>query len=152
MKNSISRRQMLAQTSTGFGLMALTGLMADRSFAVDNGTDELSQTHHPAKAKHVIFCFMSGGVSQVDSFDPKPELKKLAGKPMPTPIERTQFNQNGTVMPSPFEFSRHGESGLPVSSIFPQLGKLPTKSLRNLVAPIWLSLPPGWTGETSLIC
>ncbi len=124
MKNSISRRQMLAQTSTGFGLMALTGLMADPSFAVDNGMDELSQTHHPAKAKHVIFCFMSGGVSQVDSFDPKPELKKLAGKPMPTPIERTQFNQNGTVMPTPFEFSRHGESGLPVSSIFPHLGKV----------------------------
>ena len=118
----MNRRQMLAQSSTGFGLLALSGLMADRSYAGSCRPDELPQTHHAPKAKHVIFCYMSGGVSQVDSFDPKPELKKLAGKPMPTPIERTQFNQNGTVMPSPFEFQRSGESGLPVSSIFPHLG------------------------------
>ncbi|MCH2181129.1 MAG: DUF1501 domain-containing protein [Mariniblastus sp.] len=124
MNHRINRRQMLAQTSTGFGLMALSSLMAEPTLAAGGRQDEGPLTHHPAKAKHVIFCFMSGGVSQVDSFDPKPELKKLAGKPMPTPIERTQFNQNGTVMPSPFEFNRYGESGLPVSSIFPHLGEV----------------------------
>lgn len=124
MINQISRRKMLAQTSTGFGLMALSGLLAKPALAVGGREDQRPSTHHPPKAKHVIFCFMSGGVSQVDSFDPKPALKEWAGKPMPTPIERTQFNQNGTVMPSPFEFKRCGESGLPVSSIFPWLGEV----------------------------
>ena len=124
MKKPMNRRQMLAQSSTGFGLMALSSLMADRAYAEPQPKDDLPQTHHAPKAKHVIFCYMSGGVSQVDSFDPKPELKKLAGKPMPTQIERTQFNQNGTVMPSPFTFKQYGESGLPVSSIFPHLGSV----------------------------
>ena len=52
------------------------------------------------RAKSVIFCYMSGGFSHVDSFDPKPELVKRAGQPMPLPVQRTQFNQNGTIQPS----------------------------------------------------
>ena len=63
---------------------------------------------------------MSGGVSHVDTFDPKPKLQEFAGKPMPVKVERTQFNNNGNVFPSPFEFKRHGQSGIPVSSIFPR--------------------------------
>jgi hypothetical protein len=67
---------------------------------------------------------MSGGVSHVDSFDPKPKLQEMAGKPMPVKVERTQFNNNGNIFPSPFEFQKHGESGIPVSSIFPRTAKM----------------------------
>ncbi len=119
----INRRQMLQQSSTGFGLAALAGLLADPNFA--GLADDVSPAlHHPPKAKHVIFCYMSGGVSHVDSFDPKPKLSALAGQPMPVAIERTQFNQNGNIMPSPFSFKQYGESGIPISSLFPKLGEV----------------------------
>ncbi|MDB4789928.1 DUF1501 domain-containing protein, partial [bacterium] len=114
----LTRREMLAQCSTGFGMLALQGLMANSSFA---GTARRS--HFKPRAKHVILCYMSGGVSQVDSFDPKPKLRELHGKPMPVKIERTQFNNNGNVMASPFEFKRYGQSGTPVSSMFPHVAE-----------------------------
>jgi hypothetical protein len=66
---------------------------------------------------------MSGGVSQVDSFDDKPLLKKLAGKPMPVKVERTMFNDNGNIMPTPFTFAQHGKSGMMISSMFPSLAR-----------------------------
>ena len=109
---------MLAQCSTGFGMLVLQGLMANSSFA---GTARRS--HFKPRAKHVILCYMSGGVSQVDSFDPKPKLRELHGKPMPVKVERTQFNNNGNVMASPFEFKRYGQSGIPVSSMFPHIAE-----------------------------
>ena len=84
----------------------------------------LARTPPLKKAKSVIFCYMSGGVSQVDSFDPKPALEKLAGKPIPVKVERTQFNNNGNVFPSPFEFKQYGQSGIPVSSMFPKIGEM----------------------------
>ena len=114
----LSRREMLTQCSTGFGMLALQGLMANSAFA---GTAR--QSHFKPRAKHVILCYMSGGVSQVDSFDPKPKLRELHGKPMPVKIERTQFNNNGNVMASPFEFKRYGQSGTPVSSMFPYVAE-----------------------------
>ena len=114
----LSRREMLAQCSTGFGLMALQGLMASPEFA---GTTK--NPHFKPRAKHVILCYMSGGASQVDTFDPKPKLKELHGKPMPVKILRTQFNNNGNVMASPFEFKTYGQSGLPVSSLFPHVAE-----------------------------
>ena len=67
---------------------------------------------------------MSGGVSHIDTFDPKPTLKKFAGQPMPVRVERTQFNNNGNVFPSPFKFKRYGQSGIPVSSIFPRTAEM----------------------------
>ena len=109
---------MLAQCSTGFGMLALQGLMANSAFA---GTARRS--HFKPRAKHVILCYMSGGVSQVDSFDPKPKLRELHGKPMPVKILRTQFNNNGNVMASPFKFKRYGQSGTPVSSMFPHVAE-----------------------------
>ncbi len=111
----MTRRQMLACCSTGFGAVALSGLMRPAMAAT-------RAPHFQPKAKHVIFCFMSGGVSQVDSFDPKPRLERDHGKPMPVKVERTQFNQNGNIFASPFEFKRYGESGIPVSSLFPHIG------------------------------
>ena len=73
----LNRREMLTRCSTGFGMLALQGLMSNRAFADAVGGRKLK-----AKAKHVILCYMSGGVSQVDSFDPKPKLRELHGKPM----------------------------------------------------------------------
>ena len=113
----MSRRQMLAQVSTGFGAIALNGLLGS---ALLPGA---ARGAPRARAKHVIFLYMSGGVSQVDSFDPKPLLDREHGKPMPTKIERTQFNNNGDIFASPFPFKQHGESGIPVSSMFPHVGE-----------------------------
>ena len=113
----LSRREMLRRSSTGFGLLALSGLFAREGRAALN----LSLPHRAPRAKNVIFCYMSGGVSHLDSFDPKPKLKDLAGKPMPVAIERTQFNNNGNVFPSPFDFQRSGGSGIEISSMFPKL-------------------------------
>ena len=112
----MNRRQLLSKSSTGFGLLALQGLIGQNQL--------IAKPHFPPKAKNVIFCYMSGGVSHVDTFDPKPKLQEFAGKPMPVKVERTQFNNNGNVFPSPFEFKRHGQSGIPVSSIFPRTAKM----------------------------
>ena len=118
----ISRRHMLAQSATGFGGVALAGLMSDPSYSAPVELPEgakLKKLHHQPRVKNVIFCFMSGGVSHVDSFDPKPRLNRDHGKPMLVTIERTQFNNNGNIMGSPFKFQKFGESGLSVSSMFP---------------------------------
>ena len=116
MKSLLSRRKMLTSCSSGFGMLALQGLL---------GQNQLSaKPHFTPKAKSVIFCYMSGGVSHIDTFDPKPTLKKFAGQPMPVKVERTQFNNNGNVFPSPFKFKRYGQSGIPVSSIFPKTAEM----------------------------
>src|SRR6056297_2566782 len=88
---SFSRRRMLQRTSSGFGAVAFSALLnqtatADRRTLPDSAG--LQKLHHPPRAKSVIFCYMSGGVSQVDTFDPKPKLKELHGQPMPGKVER----------------------------------------------------------------
>jgi len=112
----LSRRDMLGRLSCGFGLMALSGLMSRRATAA-------LTPHFRPRARNVIFCYMSGGVSHVDCFDPKPRLQKEAGQPMPMKVERTQFNENGNIFPSPFPFTRHGASGIEISSMFPKVGR-----------------------------
>ncbi|MCR9199983.1 MAG: DUF1501 domain-containing protein [Planctomycetaceae bacterium] len=108
-----SRRRFLKTASSGFGMVALSDLLA-RANAPGSSP--------PTRAKHVILCYMSGGVSHVDTFDPKPRLSKDHGKSMPIPVERTQFNNNGTIFGSPFSFRQYGDSGLSVSEIFPEIG------------------------------
>lgn len=123
----ISRRRMLQSCSTGFGAVALAGLLADTATtkAADLPAGAALRTpHHPPKAKHVIFCFMSGGVSHIDSFDPKPRLQKDHGKPMPVKVERTMFNDNGNIMASPFKFAPAGKCGMPISNMFPHIAKV----------------------------
>ena len=121
----ITRRKMLEKCSSGFGMMALAGLISESKGAT-TPSNKLLDGHrarvHLPKATSVILCYMSGGVSHIDSFDPKPRLAKEAGKPMPMKIERTQFNNNGEIFPCPFEFQRHGQSGLPISEMFPHIG------------------------------
>ena len=140
----VSRRRMLQTCSTGFGAVALAGLSGlwnERTQAERGDLPAgaaLKKTHFAAKAKRVIFCFMSGGVSHVDSFDPKPALKKLHGQPMPVKIERTMFNNNGNVMASPFEFSPSGKCGMPVSTMFPHIAKVADELalIRSMTSPV----------------
>jgi hypothetical protein len=117
-----SRRAMLSRASTGFGLTALSALMAGQAGAVDGPFASRPSAYRP-KVRSVIFAYMSGGVSHVDSFDPKPELAKRHGQPMPVPVKRTMFNNNGNIMASPFEFGKHGQCGMEISDLFPCVAK-----------------------------
>ena len=117
----LSRREMLLTASNGFGLTALSALLADRAYA---GLTDGAVHHHPARAKNVIFCFMAGGVSHVDSFDPKPALEKHHGQSVGdlSGQKKTQNNGNRTWKKSPWKFRPYGRSGIPVSELFPHIG------------------------------
>ena len=119
----LNRRDLLATSANGFGLLALSGLLAERAAAESKPVaGALPASHFPAKAKNVIFCFMDGGVSHVDSFDPKPKLAELDAKPF-TASKNPTANGNRQWLKSPWEFQQHGQSGMPVSSLFPHLAK-----------------------------
>ena len=119
----LTRRDLLQRTGTGFGLLGLAGLLADQSLLADppaRATSPLAPRppHFAAKAKRIIPVFMNGGPSQVDTFHPKPALVRYNGqRPLASNI-RTERGTSGLMM-SPFRFRQHGESGLPVSEIFP---------------------------------
>jgi hypothetical protein len=122
----LSRREMLAQCANGFGALALTALLGDAAYAATpDDKDPLApkSPHFKAKAKNVIFLFMDGGPSQMDTFDPKPRLAKEHGQPIKVKIEPTQFNNVGTVLQSPWKFNNYGKSGIPVSDLFPNVGQ-----------------------------
>jgi hypothetical protein len=113
----LTRRQMLRTSALGFGSLALAGLMAEgQSFAYASG----SETHHRPRAKNVIFCFMDGGVSHVDSFDPKPVLDRNDGRPFRDSRNPTA-NGNRQWLKSPWTFRQRGQSGMPISDLFPHI-------------------------------
>lgn len=124
----LSRRAMLQQSASGFGALACTALGVEGALALPNAelTDNAGHgPHHRVRAKQVIFLYMDGGPSQVDTFDPKPLLKKFDGRD-PTElftVEPTQFNNNGRILASPWKFRRYGETGLPVSDLFPHVAQ-----------------------------
>jgi hypothetical protein len=121
----LTRREMLQTASAGFGAMALAVLMADPVYGapiVERNAVRSPGTHFAPKAKRVIFLYMDGGVSQVDSFDPKPRLAQDNGKPFAMKMEPTQFDNNGNTLASLWEFKNYGECGLPVSNLFPHVG------------------------------
>ncbi len=125
---AVTRRQMLERCAMGFGAAALAGLMGEtRSAFADEArrTDAYAPkpTHFPAKAKSVIFLYMDGGVSQVDSFDPKPLLTKENGRPFKMKMEPTQFNNNGNTLGSPWKFKQYGQCGHWVSDLFPHVAE-----------------------------
>ena len=111
---ALTRRGFLQQASAGFGMLALNGLFSREASAA---------THFPAKAKNVIFCFMDGGPSHVDTFDYKPMLKKHQGQPIGTSwtSKRSDSSAGRVWLGSPWEFRQRGQSGLWVSDLFPHL-------------------------------
>ncbi len=124
----ITRREFLTRSANGFGAVALSALLADKSFggarvASDAGPFSPRHPHFEPKARSVIFLYMDGGPSQVDTFDPKPRLQKESGQPFRMRMEPTQFNNNGNTLGSPWEFRNHGQSGIPVSSLFPHVAE-----------------------------
>ncbi len=126
----VSRRQVLNDIACGFGAIACTALAPEfgqsQLFGWDdhqNGNRKFNGMHHPAKVRNVIFLYMDGGPSQIDTFDPKPLLEKEAGEPFKMKIEPTQFNNIGTTMPSPWKFQQYGQSGIPVSQLFPHVAQ-----------------------------
>lgn len=133
----VTRRDAL-RAGAGFGSLALATLLAEdqaeRARAAEArgeparakpGTDPLApkRPHHRARAKRIIFLFMSGGPSQVDTFDPKPLLDRDDGKPLPFAKPRVQFNSTGNLLKSPWQFKQYGESGIWVSELFPHLAR-----------------------------
>ncbi len=131
MKRPISRRDMLFQCANGFGALALAALVGEEQAHaypksnIENrkSIDPLTpkQPHFRPRAKSVIFLFMDGGPSQVDTFDPKPRLDLEHGQPIKMPVPPTQFDNVGKVLKSPWEFKQYGRSGTPVSSLFPHV-------------------------------
>src|SRR5687767_7751849 len=119
----ITRRDLLARTGTGLGMLGLAGLFADEGLLLRaraaTGPLDPRVPHFGAKAKHVIHIYLNGGPSQLDTFDPKPLLKKYEGQPLPTGNLTTE-RQTGAALPSPYTFRKYGESGLDVSEIFPK--------------------------------
>ena len=126
---ALSRRQLLRRTACGFGHVALLAMFEQCSAALAGDDSRLTNSlalHPPqyaGKAKRIIFLFMHGGVSHIDTFDPKPKLDEMDGKPLPFQAPR-QFAETGNLMRSPWQFHRCGESGLAVSTLFPQVGSV----------------------------
>ncbi len=120
----LSRREMLSVCKTGFGSLALLGLFGGCGSDKTSIINQLMQTpHYLPKAKNIIFLYMDGGVSQVDSFDPKPRLEKEHGEDpnKKFSVDATQFNNVGRILKSPWQFKQYGECGMPVSELFPHI-------------------------------
>lgn len=117
MAELMTRRELLARTGMGFGALSLAGLMGEAQAA---GLVP-GQPHFAPKAKRVIFLFMNGGPSHVDTFDPKPKLRELEGQ---KPSGELYRKASGTFLPSPFAFKRCGQSGIEISETLPNLGAL----------------------------
>jgi hypothetical protein len=122
-----TRREFLARAGNGAGLLALASILGPEALAAEASLNPLTPRpgHFPAKAKSVIWLFLNGGPSQVDTWDYKPELAKRDGRELPGFDKNTGFftAQVGPLMKSPFKFERHGQSGTYVSEIFPNLAK-----------------------------
>jgi hypothetical protein len=114
---AISRRDLLRRGAHGFGWLALATLLARESRAAP-------LAHYAPRARNVILLFMDGGVSQVDTFDPKPRLKAEHGKRFGLKMDATQFDSIGNVLASPWEFRTHGQAGIPISTLFPHLSSV----------------------------
>ncbi|AMV30525.1 hypothetical protein VN12_00315 [Pirellula sp. SH-Sr6A] len=120
-----NRRQLLQSSAAGFGYLALQSLLASTGYCNQPSNNPLrpKDPHFPARAKRIVFLFMKGGPSHVDTFDPKPALDRDDGKPPPFALPRVVFAAQGNLLKSPWKFKQHGQSGLPVSELFPNVAK-----------------------------
>src|SRR5262245_20089761 len=122
MSRPFSRRAMLRQSAAGFASLALTTLLADEAAAAARANPLAPKLPHFApKARRVIFLFMHGGPSQIDTFDYKPLLDRDHGKPLPFAKPRVVSSQTGNLLRSPGKFKQYGDSGARVSELFPHL-------------------------------
>src|SRR4051795_5464951 len=126
-RQPLTRRDALCRMGNGFGMLAFASLVnesivrATGAFTQDGGVDA-RKLDHPARAKRVIFLFMNGGLSQVDSFDPKPMLDKFHGQPLPGGSVATE-RKTGALMRSPFTFKKYGKAGIVVSELITHVGE-----------------------------
>lgn len=114
MLTDLNRREILTRSGCGLGAVALSALLATESSAAEQPL-AVREPHIPARAKRVIFLFMPGGPSQVDTFDPKPQLTKRNGEDSP----KLYLGQQRKLLASPWKFCKHGKCGLEVSELFP---------------------------------
>lgn len=119
----ISRRNALKSTGCGFGYLAFSALATQAANAEQTNPLSVKPTHFPAKAKRVIFLCMRGGPSHVDTFDYKPELAKYDGKTPGNAAKGLNVQKGRKLKQSNWEFPQHGESGLPISTLYPELSK-----------------------------
>jgi hypothetical protein len=121
-----SRRHWLASAGCGFGALALHGLLTQSLAGGQSLRSDATRRHHPATAQSVIFLFMEGGPSHLDTFDRKPLLNQLAGQPLPESFAEplTAMGEKGSpILPSQRTWARHGESGLEISDWLPRLAQ-----------------------------
>ena len=123
-----TRRQALKSTAIGFGHLAFSAMLGQEMQASPiqvSNTGPLSAKlpHFAARAKRIVFLFMKGGPSQVDTFDPKPMLTRDSGKPAPFELPKVLFAKAENLLKSPWKFKQYGQSGLPVSDLFPNVAK-----------------------------
>jgi hypothetical protein len=124
---ALNRRQTLKYFANGFGMLGLAGLLHDQARAapasIDAAVNPLAVRPplYAARARRVIFLFMSGGPSHVDTFDPKPRLVTDSGKPLPFEQPKLVRTRTGNCLQSPFKFAKHGQSGIEVSELFPKV-------------------------------
>jgi uncharacterized protein (DUF1501 family) len=115
---------MLRNSACGIGQLALASMLAGAGSSAAHASDNAlspKAPHFPARAKRIIFLFMWGGPSHVDTFDPKPLLQKLDGESIPESVLGKHRVPKGKLLRSPFAFAQHGESGLWMSELFPHL-------------------------------
>src|SRR5947207_13487520 len=117
----LSRRQLLARSGCGFGMLALADLLSGSESNRAARPYAVRPPHHPARAKRVIFLYMPGGPSHVDLLDPKPRLLADNGKPLPFEKPKLERTKTGNLLASPWKFSRQGQSGIEVSELLPRL-------------------------------
>jgi uncharacterized protein DUF1501 len=128
MDSALTRRAFLGQYAGSLGTLALSYLLGQECRA--NGLDGVpaaltpGRPHHPAKAKAVICLFQHGGPSQMDLFDPKPELIRRHGQPYNGQLEAHFHTQTGNVLGSPFRFHRQGKAGIELSELLPHTGRI----------------------------
>ncbi|HZZ77364.1 MAG TPA: DUF1501 domain-containing protein [Gemmataceae bacterium] len=120
-----SRRELLHRSAVGFGSLALVSMLAEERTQAQTSADPLAPRpgHFPARARRVIFLFMKGGPSHVDTFDYKPRLQRDHGRPYPFERPRVTFASTGNLLGSPWRFRQHGASGAWVSDLFPHVAR-----------------------------
>lgn len=127
-----SRRSMLAGSFNGIGTLGLAAAICPPAFGTDSSSQDVASSaspltprcpHFAAPAKHVIHLWMNGAPSQVDTFDPKPALERFAGQRPESTVKLTTENATGGLMPSPFKFTKYGQSGIEISELFPEVAR-----------------------------